>query len=49
MLECTVTTPLKNNVVVFVCVIVFVDVGSVLALGGSVLVVVWVTVIVAHG
>ena len=49
MLKGLVPFPLKSNVVVFVWVIVVVDVEFVLALGGSALVVVCVTVIVAHG
>jgi hypothetical protein len=49
MLKGSVAFPLKTIVVVFVWVIVVVDVDSVLALGEAVLVVVCVTVIVAHG
>jgi hypothetical protein len=49
MLKGSVALPLKSIVVVFVWVIVVVVVEFVLALGGTVLVVVCVTVIVVHG
>lgn len=48
MLKGSVAFPFKSIVVVFVWVIVDVDVEFVLALGGAVLIVVWVTVIVVH-